>query len=302
MLSEFVEQELQLVASDRRVQFRERYAFICCPYHKDGQEAHPSMMVNLTDSRYDAGFFYCFSCGEKGPWNLLAEALNVAQLDSQTLAGIQEKHLIKPLELLQDTIEDFPGIPWNSNSSWRGIRGDVLSALESKQVFNFKFKEAELLLKVRVLKKEVGSIFCSLQKKPKGYPSYRNTSGAWVKEALFPFDYAKRLVDKNTPLFIVEGPRDALNLLQHGIPAVAILGCTNWCTKLLPLLYICKPSRYVIQMDGDLAGKRATEHIYKDLNKFIPGKVSVDILPDGKDPADLKEEDIINLRSRYFNF
>ena len=48
----------------RQIRFkpgRNAWALARCPSHKSGEEAHPSLSVNL-----ETGGFYCFTCGEKG--------------------------------------------------------------------------------------------------------------------------------------------------------------------------------------------------------------------------------------------
>lgn len=40
---------------------RGEWAAICCPAHKSGEEAHPSMRVSLID-----GHFRCMTCGASG--------------------------------------------------------------------------------------------------------------------------------------------------------------------------------------------------------------------------------------------
>jgi hypothetical protein len=297
-----VTEELNLVAVDRKVQFHDKYAFICCPYHKAGLEANPSMIVNLNDPRFDTGFFYCFSCGEKGPWERLASSLGLA---AQSEESVQEDKptLIQSLRLSSyELATPIPGISWRVEKDWRGISGKLLKDLDAKSIFNFKTKEEELYLPADILKKRAGGIYCSLYKKPKGYNSYRNEAGAWVKDALFPFNYAKGMLSKDSFLCVVEGPRDALNLIQHGLPAVAILGCNNWSTNILPLLYVCKPKKFVILMDGDFAGKKAAEKIYKDIDRYIPGKTILFNLPDGKDPGELTGEEILKLKDLLTRF
>ena len=39
---------------------------VTCPWHKDGQENHPSCCVSNTsnDDKYEKGFFHCFTCGK----------------------------------------------------------------------------------------------------------------------------------------------------------------------------------------------------------------------------------------------
>ena len=306
--SNVIEYELQRVSIERQVKFSNKYAFITCPFHNDH---NPSTIVNTRDSRYPIGFFHCFSCGISGDWNKLAEKLFLNPIDLNNQPQQKSINLTK-LVLEEPSIssyrsEDIPGINWDTRTPWRGIDGNLLSKIKSKLVFNFKSSRQELYLPCFQLDKLVGSITASLEKSTKG-ASYINSTGVWTKKSLFPFDYTKNLVKElnktysKVPLFIVEGPRDALNLLQNNIPALALLGCTSWCSDLISLLYVCNASEYIVLMDGDLAGKGACLRIKKDLEKSIlKYKYSVLELPNGKDPADMVTDQIHWLKSKYFS-
>jgi DNA primase len=154
--------------------------------------------------------------------------------------------------------------------------------------------------------KVVGHIYGLLTKRDKALgPSYINSPGAWVKKALFPYDFVHNIFrqEKNAslPLCIVEGPRDALNLLQYGVPAVAILGCSNWAKTLIPSVLACRSKAVVILMDGDQAGQDAAEVIYKDLQAFLPKKGLYKFrLPVNVDPANLTQTQLETLLN-YFN-
>src|SRR5690606_9214939 len=52
--------------------------FIRCPYHSGGHENTPSCRVNIRNSQYSVGGFYCYACEENGVWNKLAEATGLA--------------------------------------------------------------------------------------------------------------------------------------------------------------------------------------------------------------------------------
>lgn len=292
LLSGSVEQELLKVSMERGVTFSSSYAFIRCPFHNNGNERRPSMVVNTSDPRFPLGFFNCFSCGEKGHWNILAKNLCLEEFDSVSL--VQEGSLMTKLVLQKNisTCMQVPGLLWDIRKEWRGIKGNLLNKLESKLTFNFNTKAQELYIPCKQLDKELGGIYCLLEKS-KYKSSYRNSSGPWVKSALFPYDYTRKLISEkynyDTPVFIVEGPRDALNLLQNDIPALALLGCNNWTSRSINLLYILKSREVVVLMDGDSPGRKAAMKIKDDLdNSILEYKYSILNLPEGKDPGEMK--------------
>jgi hypothetical protein len=294
-MRDFVEEQLDLVSVDIKVLKKSDYALVQCPFHKDGQESNPSLMVNLGNPKYDVGFYYCLSCGSQGSWNKLAQELSLEEIvNNSPRQRLLPKKLqvnslkIKPVILEKDI---SPSISWPQQDSWRGIKGSLLQQIYARLRVDFRSKDKQIVLPVSINRRVVGYIYGYLQKRDKELgSSYINSKGAWVKDALFPFDYAVSLVKKDStlPLYVVEGPRDALNLLQHGLPAVAILGCTNWSKSLLPLLSTVKASSFIVLMDGDEAGKTAAINIYHDLLTTFPkSKVQVYDLPNNMDPADL---------------
>jgi hypothetical protein len=77
LTSDFIREQLDSINHDIKVNFKDSYALVQCPFHKDGQETHPSLMVNLEDPRFEVGFHYCLSCSAKGGWAPLAEILDL---------------------------------------------------------------------------------------------------------------------------------------------------------------------------------------------------------------------------------
>lgn len=299
-----VKDQLDLLDGDLKVLHKGEYSLIQCPYHKDGQESHPSLMVNISNPRYEEGFFYCLSCGEKGSWSKLADNLNLEVTPSKNTTS---KTLVSTLSISTPKLSIPSSLEalWDKRRVWRGINGALLRDLEATLKFNPITKEQDLILPVRIMAKVVGTITCKLEKDKEGKsPSYINSPGPWIKKALFPYDQALKTIreDQETslPLFIVEGPRDALNLLQLGLPAVSILGGFNWDKELAIILTVFNPSYYIVMMDGDEAGEKANSLVYKDLVRcFGPSKVRVCRLPRGKDPANLDKKHAANLKSLY---
>lgn len=292
----FFKEQLEQLDGDIKVLFKGEYALVQCPFHKQGQETHPSMMINLDNPRFQEGFCYCMSCGEKGDWNKVASALGLEEIEKGS-HGTSTSFSVRNLKLQTPSLKETSilEVPWKKKDSWRGIKGDLLCSLNAMLTFNSITKERQLILPAAIIGEVVGTISCSLTKKAKEKgSSYFNSSGPWVRRALFPYDKAIEVCNSaaqnkgyRLPVCIVEGPRDALNLLQYGVPAVAILGTQNWTKASIPLLSIFDASNYVILMDGDAAGATAAEAIYKDMIEvFQKNIVKVCKLPQGKDPAD----------------
>ena len=76
--------------------------------------------------------------------------------------------------------------------------------------------------------------------KPNGdSKKYLFTKGRWVSKALYPYDY----IPDNKKILLVEGARDALNLIQYGVYALANLGTSTWSQAKIDLLVNLKPRK-----------------------------------------------------------
>lgn len=127
-----------------------------------------------------------------------------------------------------------------------------------------------------------GRIFKPNDTRPKYYNSHENEHFA-KGQLLFGLDHAKREIQKNESVFLVEGYTDCIAMAQYGYPnTVATLGTA--CT----LDHLTILSRYAQQMyvlyDGDNAGQQAILRIGQ-----LAWQASVDLkvisLPAAEDPA-----------------
>lgn len=254
------------------------HTFIVCPFHS---EKSPSCRVFHADTTRAPGFFRCYGCGADGSWDKLAEALQLegfskrkpkVEFANMALLDLSDKG--KAVKLVKDkmTFRDLP-----RDKLWRGIKTNMLIDLgaricivDKSHIMNEwgkpigKLKPA-LWLPVYIRGKLRGYIRARFRKSenPK-IPSYLNAGGQWSKtDGLFPFDYAiKMMHDKGlTSIALVEGPRDALHLLQLGIPAVCILGTQSWTQQKARHLELAGVERAIPIMDGDCAGAKATKLI-----------------------------------------
>jgi DNA primase len=90
-----------------------------------------------------------------------------------------------------------------------------------------------------------------------------------LTHGLFPFDTAVKLMqDKGlTTMVLVEGPRDALRLIQMGIPACSILGTHSWSDNKRRLLEFAGVTRLITMFDGDEAGYKAHLLVRENVQK-----------------------------------
>ena len=123
-------------------------------------------------------------------------------------------------------------------------------------------------------------------------PDQARARGKWVfpprlpkSTLLYGYHQAQHLLHRGA--VVVECPWGVLRVAQIGMPAVALLGTALSPSQrdlLLPL------PKVVLLLDGDQAGRRATESIKAQLAKAI----LVD-LPEGLDPDDLSDEELFRI-------
>lgn len=101
-----------------------------------------------------------------------------------------------------------------------------------------------------------------------------------------------------TTVVLVEGPFDALRLCYLGIPALSILGTSNWSFSKLSTIQGMGCKKLIICMDGDKAGRLAEAHIFEETADKIKRKRFR--LPineeDPVDPGNMNDELIEALR------
>jgi DNA primase len=124
-------------------------------------------------------------------------------------------------------------------------------------------------------------------------PEMARTHGKWKlpcrlprNTLLYGYHHASRLL--HCGVVVVECPWGVLRLAQLGIPAVALLG-----THLSPMQQslLRDLPRLAILMDGDNAGRNASTTI----RQRLPNVAVID-LPDGLDPDDLPDHDLVKIR------
>lgn len=248
---------------------------IKCPFHHDEK---PSLSIYIGNTKVPWGTFHCFGCGKSGSWNTLAKILDLPLIKPE-----EQLFTVNLDDLYPQPVKEEFGIPWDSSKSWRGINGELLAELQCKYTIDTHGNEY-IILPVKISGELKGYIKATLIKRS---VSYFNSKGNWSsKYGLFPYD---RISDR---FLLVEGPRDALFLIQNGIPAMATLGANNWSPiKRNLVLHAGIP---ILCFDGDRAGREGMSRIYKDLRQYL--YVKRIWLDEGQDPCTLNPNHLEWLR------
>lgn len=261
--------------------------FIQCCFHAGDRT--PSLSISV-DPAADVpiGTFFCFGCGATGRWNTLAEKKGLAQVkqsdhkkdrianhDTET----DRRRLLGTSRATLDTIAENEGygfmLPFPEEQSWRRIPGWLLHKIGARLIYDKRNEDTAVILPVTVRGDVVGAVKATRVKRELSYVTSGRVEDRWVRQsALFPIDYAvsTELFSKYRTLVIVEGPRDALRLLRHGIPTVAILGSQSWSARKRNLLLSFHPKHVILIMDSDTAGIKATKTIGADIDKYMRSK------------------------------
>lgn len=257
---------------------------ILCPFHRENS---PSCNVNLSARGVPVGYFYCWGCNAKGPWNVLADKIGLKKMNYKATGFSVVDNVGSVFDKVrQKTLTDNSSAGWSDldpeldkvsftevDSDWRGIKRDLLVALGCKMFIDRK-RNIRICLPVVVNDETVGLVYGTTVKYDPSLKiaSYINSPGNWTKnKALLGLDYAKtlKMFKRHKFLILVEGPRDALVLLQRGIPAVAVLG-NNWGEKKSDILAELELNHIFLLFDNDSVGRKLGRAAKESLSKHMP--------------------------------
>lgn len=308
----FFIQELMKLPPDRGLHFDHKGAWIRCfnPSHANGMERSASLKINVDSGKYQ-GSFYCFGCKIKGGWNKLAKPMHLQKVTTGAKVAAMG-FSFKKFDEAEEEVPDFDKmIPWSPNHDWRGINAATLIKFGTK-VHSYK-DHIYLMFPVSVHGEYVGYVRANREKPKRGgdgakQRNYVNMKGEWVRGVLFGYELAKKRVaqlrkaGKKVVLFVVEGPRDTMNIAQHGGVVVGLIG-SNVTARKLELILELDPDVVISATDGDEPGNIAAEHLlngkidkdtgkreFKGIGALIP--VIRLRFTGGRDPADLSESKV----------
>lgn len=268
---------------------------ISCPFHKNGQENHPSCFVYARTDNDDVpfGFFKCFTCHEQGQlYVLVAKCLDCSYEDakqwlidnfSSTFSvddlGLTDIVLEKEEEqFLDESILDKYRYlhPYMFK---RGLKEDIIKR------FKVGWNEETNAITFPVWN-EHGNLVGITERSV-------NTKNFYIPEGLKkPVYLLNEIIKDNiTEVYVVESQIDALYLWGFGYPAVALFGTGS--KRAYEILKKSGIRIYHLCFDGDLAGRHGAIRFIQNM----PNNIIIDIiqLPQGKDVNNLSKEEFDNL-------
>lgn len=301
------------------------YYSVYCPFHNNGQERKPSCGVLIRDEYrngqlYRAGWFHCFSCGISKDMVtavtdiLESRSINIAGIDwlKQNVPGFEEEYEFESLipdVLLEDVNNKFAlnYIKEKTQTPVTYVSEEELASYRFTVPYMYERKLTDEVISMYDVgvdmnwvppgrKKKVPCItfpvrdeqgrtlfFCrrSIQGKMYSLPS-------GVTKPVYGLD----MIPKGTQSIVIcESIINALTSVVYGHPAVALLGTGN--SYQINQLKRLGCREFVLCMDGDEAGRRATEKLKRQL-KSVAIVWSIP-MPDGKDLNDLEKDEFLKL-------
>lgn len=296
------------------------YYSVYCPFHNNGQERRPSCGVLLRDEyrngrRYRAGSWHCFTCSIYKDMNtavtdiLQMKSIKKSGFDwlKENIPGFEDEYEFDYLipEELMETVNNKFAIDYIKEHT-KGIQEYVSEEELARYRFTVPYMYERKLTDEIIAKYDIGydaNWIPPGRKRPvpcitfpirdeKGRTLYflrRSIQGKFyslptgVEKPVYGLD----MIPKGTKSIVIcESVINALTAVSYGYPAVALLGTGN-SLQLTQLRRLgCR--EFVLCMDGDEAGRKATEKLKNQLSSVaIIWSIH---MPDGKDLNDVDKE------------
>ena len=270
------------------------YIMIQCPYHKNGQERHPSAQLKKSD-----GWFWCFNCKESHSfYDFLSHCLNTNGkewlLRNFSSVDIDERHV-----KFFDTKKEKKEIHY--------IDKEVLKQYRFTHPYMFERKlDLETIRKYDIGYDKENDCITFPNKDPNGnilFIATRNVNKKYfhypegVDKPVYGLYELYRELKKGKPLgpvYVVESMLDALYIVRMNKFAIALNGLGT------PYQYdIIRKSpirQLILATDNDNAGKAAREKFRANVtNKFIQ-EISYESYGKCKDINEMTEDQFLNAK------
>lgn len=131
---------------------------------------------------------------------------------------------------------------------------------------------------------------------PKNFKKSQNLFNIQTIHCIHSTNSIKPECNKNKPVFLVEGFFACIHIVKAGLDAIALMGTTVSPHQLSLMKDARRP--YILMLDGDEAGRKATPIIENKLNLFkIPFR-TVNLM-DGKQPDQLNDDYLKMIENEY---
>lgn len=270
---------------------------LTCPFHSNGNEKKPSCGINI-----NSGLFNCFTChesgtievfvskcfkhddnGEYGKKWLLDLFYDSIYENRQGLDIKERKTYIQPNYVSEEELDKYR---WYHKYMWkRRLTPELVD------FFDIGYDKNTDTITIPVNDISGNCVFIARRSVKGKFFNYPKN----VDKPVFALD---KCYNSKT-IYVCESVFNATTIWSYGLKAVALLGTgTSYQMKLFKKNTARK---YIIALDGDPAGDRGRERIFKELKDYA--KISYLQMPrDGRDINDLTKEEFFNLKEIPMNY
>lgn len=268
---------------------------VTCPYHKDGQERHPSCSIFNKDDDPETrkGMLYCFACGQSasiesviahcfdeednikfGEEWLLDRFGDVIYEEEEYLPEIELKPEA-PMFLPESTLDEYSY--FHQYMFQRKLSEDVIRKFR----VGYNFSTDSIVFPLRDIKgRLVGTSERSVTGKRFDIKlAYNHPNPVFLLYAV--------VKEHPTATIVCEAQIDALTAWSYGYAAVAMIGTGS--SLQYEILNSCPVRNYVLMFDNDKAGRQAVEKFKRNIRDDV--FITEAIVPDPfKDINDTSKE------------
>lgn len=303
--------DLALFLGEKNLKVSYNSVMMCCPFH---QEKTASFSYHINKK-----FFYCFGCHKNG--NVLDYVIHKLELKNlkqaidflinfsghdpstkRTIVNGDYKKQLNTLNKYKKTrVNSFTYFTEQDIQNMVQFRPDTFEkkgfdkdVLDFFQV-GFDFKKKRIVVPMRNENNElVGVTGRTLDPNYKelGLPKWLHYQGSNVSENFFNINNAiSASKEMDGSIIIVEGPKDAIWLHQHGFKNVIAL-LSNSVTQVQKGILLKNFLTVYLFLDGDKGGDNGKSSILEKIKGYF-NIYNVNI-GNGKDPDDMTKEEISN--------
>lgn len=275
------------------------HLMVSCPFHKNGQESHPSCGILQTrkDPKHPFGLGHCFTCGKTFTLpQLISYMLNIAydEAEDWLIDKFGDDNFDEELPII-----DLNNTKNNNNNSNQILNEDILKDYDFYHPYMWE----------RKLTKEITDKFRV------GYDKIRNaitfpvwdiksnlkmvtarsvtTKRFWIPENIDKPVYLLNFIVKEgiNTVYVCESQINTLYAWSLGYPAIGLIGTGSF--NQYRELRKSGIRNFILCLDGDTAGYKATKRFIENMKNDVI--ISVVEIPQGKDLNDLSKEEFENL-------
>ena len=273
---------------------------VTCPFHKNGQENHPSCNIfqDKNDPQVEYGYVKCFTCGSSLPlYKMVAYCLDINDeaakqwlIDNFSDTLISNEIYLEEIDITNNKSKTKKIIEssqldkfkyFNKYLLNRGIKQEILDKFSVgfdpvNQAVTFPVWDEHNNL-VMITSRSINSKVFNLDKN--------------VEKPVYLLNFIKN--EHINTVYVCESQINCLYAWSLGLPAIALFGTGS--KKQYEILRKSGIRNYILCFDGDEAGLKGSQRFVHNMTDDCI--VTIKNIPWGKDLNDLSPDEVYNLKN-----